>query len=232
MGHFGDIDLTDAWNGHNLLAGVTELGGLVPRLLHIQSSPNVGSSVTRVLSDKFVATWTASHANVEVDRLDLVAEPLPHQGPDWLEGLVCRPDERTPKMVAALAISDRLINQLEAADIIVIGAPMINFTLCTQLKSWVDYVTVAGRTFEYFAPGQARGRLFGKKVFVIAARGGDYSEPPMNAFDFQEPLLRLLLGFLGLYDVSFIRAEGMRQRVDQVDVITRYAESVIARLAA
>ena len=116
-----------------------------------------GASVSRVLSDKFVETWTASHGNVEVDHLDLVTDPLPHQGPDWLEGLVCPPEERTPEMVEALAISDRLIDQLEAADIIVIGAPMINFTLCTQLKSWVDYVTVAGRTFEYFAPGASAG---------------------------------------------------------------------------
>ncbi len=211
---------------------VKEQGVLVPRLLHIQSSPRMGQSVSRILSDKFVETWTASHANVEVDHLDLVTDPLPHQGPEWLDGLVCAPNERTPEMVAALAISDRLIDQLEAADIVVIGAPMINFTLCTQLKSWVDYVTVAGRTFEYFAPGQARGRLFGKKVFVIAARGGDYSEPPVSAFDFQEPLLRILLGFLGLYDVTFIRAEGMRQRVDQIDEITRAAEAIIARLAA
>ena len=200
--------------------------------MHIQSSPNVKSSVTRVLSDKFVETWTSSHANVEVDRLDLVAEPLPHLGPDWLQGLVCPPEKRTPEMAAAMAISDRLIDQLKAADIVVIGAPMINFTLCTQLKSWVDYVTVAGKTFESVAPGQARGLLFGQKVFVIAARGGDYSEPPMSAFDFQEPLLRLLLGFLGMYDVSFIRAEGMRQRVDQVGDITRSAEALIARLAA
>ena len=76
------------------------------------------------------------------------------------------------------------------------------------------------------------GKLFGKKVFVIAARGGDYSEPPASAFHFQEPLLRILLGFLGLYDVTFIRAEGMRQRVDQIADITRSAESVIAQLAA
>jgi FMN-dependent NADH-azoreductase len=204
----------------------------MPNLLHIQSSPNMGESVTRVLSEKFVETWRSSHANVEVDRLDLVAEPLPHLGPDLLRAFACPAEERTPEMAAAIAISDRLIEQLTAADVLVIGAPMINFTICTQLKSWVDYVTVAGRTFEYAAPGQARGLLFGKKVFVIAARGGDYSEPPMSAFDFQEPLLRMLLMFLGMYDISFIRAEGMRQRVDQVDDITRQAESVIARLAA
>jgi FMN-dependent NADH-azoreductase len=204
----------------------------MPRLLHIQSSPNMGTSITRLLSNKFVETWKANHENIEVDELDLATDPLAHFGADALQGLMRSPSERTPEMAAAVAISDRLIEQLEAADIIVIGAPLINFTLCTQLKSWIDYVSIAGRTFEFAAPGQARGLLFGKKVFVVAAKGGDYSEPPVSAFDFHEPLLRTLLMFLGLYDISFIRAQGVRQRIDQVDDIMRAAESVIAELAA
>jgi FMN-dependent NADH-azoreductase len=93
-------------------------------------------------------------------------------------------------------------------------------------------VTVAGRTFKFAAPGVAKGLLFGKKAFVIEARGGDYTDLPVNAFDFQEPLLRVLLMFLGIFDVSFIRAEGMRQRVDEMADIVRNAEAVIARLAA
>ena len=202
------------------------------RLLHIQSSPNVGSSLTRMLSNKFVETWTTSHENVEVDLLDLVADSLPHLGPDLLGAFVSAPDRYTPEMAAAMGISDRLIEQLKAADVVVIGAPMINFTICSQLKAWFDHVTVVGKTFEVLAPGQARGLMFGKKVFVIEARGGDYSDLPMNAFDFQEPLLRMLLMFIGMYDVSFIRAEGVRQRVDEIDSIVSNAESVIARVAA
>lgn len=202
------------------------------RLLHIQSSPNLASSVTRSLSDTFVETWVASHAGTVVDTLDLVTDPLPHFGPDALGGLFAPPEARTPEMAAAAALSDRLVTQLEAADIVVIAAPMINFTITTQLKSWFDYVTVAGRTFEYSGPGQARGLLFAKKVFVIEARGGDYADPPMNAFDFQEPLLRMLLMFLGMFDVSFIRAEGVRQYMDEAGAIVAHAESVIARLAA
>ncbi|NDB70806.1 MAG: FMN-dependent NADH-azoreductase, partial [Methylocystaceae bacterium] len=132
----------------------------------------------------------------------------------------------------AMALSDRLVDQLLEADIIVIGAPMINFTVCTQLKAWFDHVTVAGRTFQYSAPGVAKGLLFGKKAFVVVARGGDYSELPVNAFDFQEPLLRVLLMFLGVFDVTFIRAEGMRQKIDEAADILRNAEAVIARLAA
>jgi FMN-dependent NADH-azoreductase len=203
----------------------------MPRLLHIQSSPNLGNSLTRALSTKFVQTWVGNHANMEVDVLDLAANPLPHFGPEILAARAA-PDQWTPETRKAVALSDTLIKQLEAADIVVIGSPMINFTICTQLKAWVDHVTIADRTFKYSAPGVTKGLLFGKKVFVIEARGGDYADVPVNAFDFQEPLLRILLGFLGMFDVSFIRAEGTRQRVDELPDILHHAEAVIARLAA
>jgi len=204
----------------------------MPRLLHIQSSPNLGNSLTRVLSDKFVQTWTLHHANVEVQLLDLVADPLPHFGPDILAAGAHPPGAWTAEVSGAVALSDVLIRQLEAADIVVIGSPMINFTICTQLKAWFDYVMIAGRTFKFSAPGISKGLLFGKKVFVIEARGGDYADVPANAFDFQEPLLRILLGFMGMFDVSFIRAEGARQRVDEAADIILNAEAIIARLAA
>lgn len=204
----------------------------MPNLLNIQSSPNLETSVTRVLSDKFVQAWTSSHANVKVESLDLVTNPLPHFGPDILQAGVRAPADWSAQTRSAVELSDKLVKQLEDAHIVVIGAPMINFTICTQLKAWLDHVTIAGRTFKYSAPGAAKGMLFGKKVFVIEARGGDYADVPINAFDFQEPLLRTHLGFLGMFDVSFIRAEGVRQRVDEVADIMRNAESVITRLAA
>jgi len=204
----------------------------MPQLLHIQSSPQGEVSVTRSLSDKFVSHWTRSHANVEVQVLDLAADPLPHFGPDILQAGAKPPSEWSARTRSAVELSDRLCKQVEAADVLVIGAPMINFTICTQLKSWLDHITVAGRTFKYSAPGVAKGLLFGKKVFVIEARGGDYTDIPVNAFDFQEPLLRVHLGFLGMFDVSFIRAEGLRQRTEETQDILRNAESVIARLAA
>lgn len=204
----------------------------MPNLLTIHSSPNLVSSVSRQLTKQFVDTWVESHANVTVDELDLVTDPLPHFGPDSLGAMVLDPAEHTPAMREAQALSDRLIAQLEAADVIVIGSPLINFTICTQLKAWIDYVSIAGRTFSYAAPGVAKGHLFGKKVFVIEARGGDYADIPMNAFDFQEPLLRMLLGFLGLYDITFIRAEGLRQRPEETPFIIDRAENLIAQLAA
>jgi FMN-dependent NADH-azoreductase len=203
----------------------------MPQLLHIQSSPNLGNSVSRSLSDKFVAEWLKTHANVQVETLDLARDPLPHFGAVLAAGGVPK-EQWSNEVQEAAALSDKLIAQLEAAHILVIGAPMINMTICSQLKSWFDHVMIAGRTFQYAAPGIAKGLLFGKKVFVIVARGGDYADVPMNAFDFQEPLLRTLFGFMGVFDVTFIRAEGMRQHVDEADDILRNAEAIIERLAA
>lgn len=203
----------------------------MPRLLHIQSSPNIANSVTRLLSDRFVQTWTSNHANVEVDALDLVTDPLPYFDSEAIQGLMGGANP-TPEAEAKAALSNRLVTQLEEADILVMGAPMINFTIPAQLKSWFDYVSIAGRTFQFAAPGIAKGLLFGKKAIVILARGGDYTDFPANAFDFHEPLLRTLLGFIGIYDVAFVRADGMRAKEEEVPAIMSNAEEVIARLAA
>lgn len=204
----------------------------MPKLLHIQSSPNIENSVSRSLSDQFVKRWAEHHHNVAVEVLDLAAEPLPHFGPAILQAAGTPPESMSDETRAAVALSDRLIRQLEDADILVIGSPMINFTICSQLKAWFDHVTIAGRTFEFSAPGVARGLLFGKKAFVIEARGGEYTDLPFSAFDFQEPLLKALLMFLGIFDASFIRAEGMRQREEDTESIIRNAQNVVSRVAA
>lgn len=204
----------------------------MPKLLQIQSSPQGANSVTRALSDKFVKGWMASHGNVALELLDLANDPLPHFDADALAGLAPGDGDKTDVQKGRAALSDRLITQLEAADIVVIGAPMFNFTIPTQLKAWFDYVSIAGRTFQFAAPGIAKGLLFGKKAFVVMARGGDYTDFPANAFDHQEPLLRALLGFLGMYDVTFIRAEGMRAKEEEVPAIMANVEEVIARLVA
>jgi FMN-dependent NADH-azoreductase len=204
----------------------------MPNLLHIQSSPNLEASVTRSLSDQFVEKWVATHQNVEVDTLDLAAEPLPHFGPAMIQAMTTPPDQFSEETKAAIGLSAKLITQLQAADVVVIGSPMINFTICSQLKAWFDHVIIAGKTFEYSAPGVARGLLFGKKAFVIEARGGDYADIPFSAFDFQEPLTKALLMFIGIVDVTIIRAEGTRQNEDEAGDIIRNAESVVARVAA
>ena len=180
------------------------------KLLHVQSSPNLVNSVTRVLSDEFVAKWVGSHPETHVDTLDLALSPVPHWGPDAIKGFMSPEGERTAEGQAAVDLSEKLIRQVEDAKILVIGCPMYNMSMPTLLKSWIDYLTRAGRTFKFTGQGQYKGLIWNVKAYVILSRGGDYSQPPASAADFQEPLLRANLALIGITDVTFIRAEGQR----------------------
>ena len=120
-------------------------------------------------------------------------------------------DQRSEREKALIRQSDPLLEEAEAADVIVIATPMYNFAIPSTLKAWIDHITRAGRTFHYTAEGRPEGLLRNKKVFVIAARGGIYTgESPVKALDFQEPYLRAMLGFIGLTDVTFVHVEGQR----------------------
>ncbi len=161
--------------------------------------------------------------------LDLARDPLPHWGADAISGFLKPEDQWGAGERQAIAISERLIQQIESADMLVIGCPMYNMAMPTQLKSWIDYLTRAGRTFKFTGQGQYKGLLWNKKAFVILARGGDYSHPPANAADFQEPLLRANLGLIGIGDVTFIRAEG--QRLKEAPAYVEKAREVIGWIA-
>jgi FMN-dependent NADH-azoreductase len=133
---------------------------------------------------------------------------VPHYSAELVAALAMPAEQRNADQVKAVAFADALISELEAADAIVIAAPMYNFTISTPLKAWLDHVARAGRTFRYSAAGP-EGLLKNKKVFVVASRGGFYGEGPTKAMDFQEPYLRAMLGFLGLTDITFIHVEGL-----------------------
>jgi FMN-dependent NADH-azoreductase len=124
-----------------------------------------------------------------------------------LGALMIPAEGRNARQQSAVAFSDELIAEIERAQIVVIAAPMYNFTISSTLKAWFDHIARAGRTFRYTAAG-AEGLLKGKRVFVIASRGGFYADGPAKRMDFQKPYLRAMLGFLGLTDVTFIHAEG------------------------
>jgi FMN-dependent NADH-azoreductase len=198
-------------------------------LLHVQSSPNITTSVTRSLSTEFVQAWAASHAETEVDLLDLAKDPLPHWGPDAISGFLTPEDKRTPAQQAAVDLSERLIQQVEAAKILVIACPMYNMSMPTQLKSWIDYLSRPGRTFKFTGQAQSKGLIWGKKAFVILSRGGDYSQAPASSSDFQEPLLRANLGLMGISDITYIRAEG--QRMEDAATSVAAARKMVAWLA-
>jgi FMN-dependent NADH-azoreductase len=173
-------------------------------LLVINSSAAREGSVSRELMEYAVARLLEDAPLAKVVRRDLGAHPVPHLATDTLEGIRATP--ATAAEHAARALSDELIAELRAADTVVIGAPMYNFGVTTGLRAWFDHVLRAGETFSYSAEGP-KGLMSGKRVIVIESRGGQYSEGPAAAIDFQEPYLRHLLGFIGIRDVTFVRAE-------------------------
>jgi FMN-dependent NADH-azoreductase len=182
-------------------------------ILHIQSSSNLASSVSRDLSKSYVESYRAAHPGATLTERDLVTSPVAHLGVDLLGGFFGKPETLTDAQKAALAISDQLVEELQAASLIVIGAPMYNFSIPSALKAWIDHVVRAGRTFQYTAEGP-KGLLNGKKVVLFLASGGVYSDGPYKPYDFQETYLRTILGFIGLTDVTVIRAEGLALGAD------------------
>src|ERR1700736_5426655 len=175
------------------------------KLLRIDSSAR-SSSVTRQLTAKFVEEWKKNHPTGEVIDRDLATTVLPHITDHW-SGAHLEPSQLTPAQGSYLATSDQLIEELQAADTIVIGAPMYNFAIASSLKAWIDQIVRMGKTIGY-GPSGARGLLANKRVIIVTARGGAYGKgSPAEKFDFQEPYLRHIFGFIGLTDVTFIHAE-------------------------
>jgi len=172
-------------------------------ILVIDSAVSGEASVSKQLVREAVAALTANSPARIIYR-DLGSEPIPHLTEATLAGVRGEPTTEAERGVRAL--SDELIAELRTADTIVIGAPMYNFSVATGLRAWFDHVLRAGETFRYSEAGP-EGLLAGKRVIVIESRGGLYSEGPAQAVDFQEPYLRHLLGFVGLTDVTFVRAE-------------------------
>jgi FMN-dependent NADH-azoreductase len=179
-------------------------------ILHLDSSILGPNSVSRGLSAAIAEKQAALHPGATITYRDLAAAPVPHLSPAHIAAFFGQTPE-DPALIADLANGQALIDELFAADIIVIGAPMYNFTIPTQLKAWFDRVIVAGKTFKYNEQGVPVGLLPpGKKVFIASARGGAYGEGAPAAFlDHQETYLKGALGFLGLTDVTIIRAEGV-----------------------
>ncbi len=178
------------------------------RILLVTSSPRGAESystrIARSLVDELAAAQPGSHVVVR----DLAGRPLPHIGTDFVAGLATPAEKRTAEQTAAVALSDEIIGEVFAADIVVIASAMINFGVSSTLKTWFDYLLRAGVTFTYSDKGP-EGLAKGKKAYIVQARGGVYSEGPMQALNFQEPYLRQLLGFIGITDVETLAAEGL-----------------------
>jgi|CZKH01.1.fsa_nt_gi FMN-dependent NADH-azoreductase len=179
------------------------------KLLRIDSSAR-RNSVSRQLTEKFVETWKKQNPAGEVIERDLATTHLPHITDEWMLAAHSDLANLTPAQRETLSISDALVDELLAADTIVIGAPMYNLTVSAPLKAWIDQIVRAGRTV-LWGPNGTEGVLKGKKVVVLTSRGGSFRPgSPTAQYDHQEPYLRHILGFIGLTDVTFIHAENQK----------------------
>lgn len=178
------------------------------QILHIDSSITGAQSVTRQLTADIVAALLQAQPEARVEHLDLAVSAPTHLSAQSL-GFRTGQAAATEVERQENAISEALVSQFLAADTIVVGAPFYNFTIPTQLKAWLDRVAQAGRTFRYTASGP-EGLAKGKKVIVASARGGMYSTSEAGqAMEHQESYLKVMFGFMGITDVSFVRAEGV-----------------------
>ena len=189
------------------------------KLLHLDASSLGQHSVSRALTAAVVAQITRENANTSVTYRDLATHALPH----W-----------TPVVDAeseAAKLGEAVLNEFLATDVIVIGAPMYNFSIPSQLKAWIDRIAVAGKTFRYTESG-AEGLATDKRVIVVSSRGGVYSTGPAAALDFQETYLRSVLSFIGVTDVEFIRAEGVNLSAEHKTNAVAAAHISIGQLAS
>jgi FMN-dependent NADH-azoreductase len=174
-------------------------------ILQINSSARPGQSQSTRLADSIVERLRRANPAASLTVRDLGRAPHPALDEAALGALFTPADRRTPEQVARVALDDALIAELKAADVVVLGVPMYNFGVPTQLKNWIDAVARAGVTFKYTDKGPV-GLVQGKKVYVALTRGGLYRNTPA---DTQTPYLQAFLGFIGMTDVDFIFAEGL-----------------------
>ncbi len=201
------------------------------KLLHIDSSILGVGSVSRTLSASIVAAQQAQHPGLKVSYRDLAAQPIGHlSGAHLAAGQGVAPEDA--KLAAEVTDGAAVLDDFLAADIVVIGAPMYNFSIPTQLKAWIDRLAVAGRTFRY-GPNGAEGLAGGKTVIIASSRGGFYGQGAATAaLDHQETYLQTIFGFFGVTDIRFIRAEGLALGAEQRGKALGEAEAEIVRLAA
>jgi len=175
------------------------------KILHIDSSARFTDSESRNLSTAFINQWKTKHPGDEVIVRDIVSNPLPHLDEAMLGALFTPSENRTPEQQITTERVDELVDEFLAADVLVLGVPMYNFGIPSTLKSYIDHIAQAGRTFQYTENGPV-GMAGGKTVYILSARGGVYDNSPL---DHQVSYLKTVFGFLGIDQVDDIQAEGL-----------------------
>ena len=196
-------------------------------VLIIESSARQQDSISRQLTQQFISQWQAVHPADQITVRDVALNPVPHLDANLLGGWMKPADQRNDSEQASLDRSDELTNELLAADVLVMAAPMYNFAIPSTLKAWLDHVLRAGVTFKYTETGP-QGLLSGKRAYVLTARGGIYAG---STADHQEPYLRQVMAFIGIHDVTFIHAEGMNLGGDFQEKGLNQANARLAQVA-
>ncbi|MBS0362877.1 MAG: NAD(P)H-dependent oxidoreductase [Proteobacteria bacterium] len=205
-------------------------------LLHIDSSILGDHSVSRTISAAAVASLTAADPTLKVVRRDLSAQPPPHLTGEIFAARAIDPSQRTPDHDRAAAEADAILDEFLAADVVVIGAPMYNFGIPSQLKAWIDHIVVGGKTFRY-GPNGVEGLAGGKRIILASARGGFYGpESPVAGLQHQESYLRGIFAFLGAPEIEVVGAEGVNigpeQRQASLDAAVNAASGLAPALQA
>jgi len=197
------------------------------RVLIIESSARQQDSVSRQLTQTFIQQWQAAHPGDSITVRDLARQPVPHLDANLLGGWMKPAEQRSAAEQESLQRSNELTDELLAADVLVLAAPMYNFAIPSTLKAWLDHVLRAGVTFKYTDTGP-QGLLTGKRAYVLTARGGIYAG---SSADHQEPYLRQVMGFIGIHDVEFIHAEGLNLGGDFHEKGLNQANAKLAQVA-
>jgi FMN-dependent NADH-azoreductase len=201
-------------------------------VLHVDSSILGPASVSRRLSAFIVEAWKGKNPSSRVTYRDLAADPISHLNGSLLLASAIDASQHTPEISRELAVSANTMAEFLAADVIIIGAPMYNFGIPSQLKAWIDRLAVAGKTFTY-TPQGPKGLAGGKTVIIASSRGGRYGAgTPLAAIDHQENYLKSTFGFLGIIDIRFVRAEGVNISAEAKQQAIATAEQEALKAAA
>ena len=199
-------------------------------ILHIDSSILTTHSVSRHLTAQVINTLQQHYPYVQITYRDVSAEPINHLSSEILASRSTQASEWNAHQKEETALTEILLDEVFTADLLVIGAPMYNFSIPTQLKSWIDRVLVAGRTFHYTKQGPI-GLLENKKAIIVSSRGSFYSTADAGRMaDFQENYLHTILKFIGIADITIIRAEGVNVSQESKTQAIESAAATIGQL--
>jgi FMN-dependent NADH-azoreductase len=201
------------------------------KVLVITASPRGERSVSRKLTTDFAQLWAQNHPKETVLLRDVGHHPVPHVTEPWIAGAFAPAEGQTPESKAAIAVSDQLVEEFLAADRYIFGVPMYNFNIPSTFKAYIDQIVRAGKTFAV-GPNGYEGLVKGKKALFITSSGGSYpAGSPMAAYNFQEPYLRAIFGFMGLTDVQFVVADSANQGEDAAKLSRDKAEGTLKELS-